>query len=49
MSAALMKFSEGWKLDYNSISKYSAAIQTLYEELEVQRCGQDFKSMQISV
>ena len=48
MSASLMKFSEGGKLDYNSISKYTVAIQTLYEELEVQKCGEDFKSMQIS-
>ena len=48
MSAALMKFSEGGKLDNNSISKHSTAIQTLYEELEVQRCVQDFKSMKIS-
>jgi hypothetical protein len=48
MSEALTKFSEGGKLDYNSLSKYSAAIQTLYEELEVQRCEQDFTLMQLS-
>ena len=29
MSMALMKFSEGGKLDFSSISKHSAAIQTL--------------------
>jgi hypothetical protein len=29
MSVALMKFSEGGKLDFSSISKHSAAIQTL--------------------
>ena len=38
-SEALMKFSGGGKLDYNSVSKHTAAIQTIYEELEIYRCS----------
>lgn len=34
-SQALMKFSGGGKLDYNSVSKHTAAIQTIYEVLEI--------------